>query len=292
MKFSEYSKKAKGDPLISFEVFPPKDDSEFEKLKDTLSELASFSPSMITVTHGAMGKGRKRTLEVASHIKNVLEVESACHFTCIGSSVEEIDTMLENIKREGIRNIVALRGDIPDGNGRESATGGAFSHANQLVEHIRSHEKDGHSRFSIAVAGYPEKHLEASSFEEDVANLKKKVDAGADVIITQLFFDNRHYFDYMEKVRAAGIDLPVVPGLMPVLSSRQVTRISSLCGAGIPASLERRLREAGDDNRKAVEIGIEQCVKQVRELAERGAPGIHFYVLNRTAPIKKILEQI
>ena len=293
MNFSEYGNKPPNRPLVSFEVFPPKDDAEFEKLKTALAELVELSPDMITVTHGAMGGGRKQNLEVASYVKNSLGVESACHITCMGYSAGEIDLMLERMEGEGIGNIVALRGDVPRDGGRDPLSRGAFSHANELVEHVRGREKENSSsRFSIAVAGYPEKHLEAPSFEEDVANLGKKVRAGADAIITQLFFDNRHYFDYVERVRDAGIDVPVVPGLMPVLSSRQVMRISSLCGAKIPATLEKKLRDAGDDNRRAVEIGIAQCVEQTRELLERGVPGIHFYVLNRTSHIRKILEAV
>ena len=292
MNFSEYKNKKENAPFISFEVFPPKDDSEFERLKDTLKKLAEFSPSIITVTHGAMGKGRKRTLEVASYVKNVIGTESACHLTCIGSSEREIDLMLEGIEQEKIRNIVALRGDIPKEDGEKLLSDGAFQHANQLVEHIREYEKGKSRQFSIAVAGYPEKHIESPSFEEDIANLKKKVDAGADIIITQLFFDNRYYFDYVDRVRTAGIDLPVIPGLMPVLSSRQVIRISSLCGTEIPKSLKKKLEDAGGDNRKAVEIGIAQCRDQARELIARGVPGIHFYVLNRTSHIERILESI
>jgi len=239
-----------------------------------------------------MGKGRKRTVEVASYIKNVIGTESACHLTCIGSSEKQIDMMLEQIEQEKIRNIVALRGDIPKEDGEKLLSEGAFQHANQLVKHIRKYEKEKPQRFSIAVAGYPEKHIESPSFEEDISNLKKKVDAGADIIITQLFFDNRYYFDYVDRVRAAGIDLPVIPGLMPVLSSRQVIRISSLCGTEIPKALKKKLEDAGDDNRKAVEVGIAQCRDQARELIAEGAPGIHFYVLNRTSHIEKILESI
>ncbi len=292
MNFSEYKNKKKDAPLISFEVFPPKDDPEFEKLKNTLAKLAEFSPGIITVTHGAMGKGRKRTVEVASYIKNVIGTESACHLTCIGSSEKQIDLMLEQIEQEKIRNIVALRGDIPKEDGQKLLSEGAFQHANQLVEHIRRYEKEKPQQFSIAVAGYPEKHIESPNFEEDISNLKKKVDAGADIIITQLFFDNRYYFNYVDRLRAAGIDLPVIPGLMPVLSSKQVIRISSLCGTEIPEALRKRLEDAGDDNRKAVEVGIAQCRDQVRELIDKGVPGIHFYVLNRTSHIERILESV
>ncbi len=292
MNFSEYKNKKKDAPLISFEVFPPKDDPEFEKLKNTLAKLAEFSPGIITVTHGAMGKGRKRTVEVASYIKNVIGTESACHLTCIGSSEKQIDLMLEQIEQEKIRNIVALRGDIPKEDGQKLLSEGAFQHANQLVEHIRRYEKEKPQQFSIAVAGYPEKHIESPNFEEDISNLKKKVDAGADIIITQLFFDNRYYFNYVDRLRAAGINLPVIPGLMPVLSSKQVIRISSLCGTEIPEALRKRLEDAGDDNRKAVEVGIAQCRDQVRELIDKGVLGIHFYVLNRTSHIERILESV
>lgn len=292
MNFSEYKNKKKDAPLISFEVFPPKDDPEFEKLKNTLAKLAEFSPGIITVTHGAMGKGRKRTVEVASYIKNVIGTESACHLTCIGSSEKQIDLMLEQIEQEKIRNIVALRGDIPKEDGQKLLSEGAFQHANQLVEHIRRYEKEKPQQFSIAVAGYPEKHIESPNLEEDISNLKKKVDAGADIIITQLFFDNRYYFNYVDRLRAAGIDLPVIPGLMPVLSSKQVIRISSLCGTEIPEALRKRLEDAGDDNRKAVEVGIAQCRDQVRDLIDKGVPGIHFYVLNRTSHIERILESV
>ncbi len=292
MNFSEYRNRKESFPLISFEVFPPKDNAEFEKLKGTLAKLAEFSPAIITVTHGAMGKERKRTLEVASYIKNIIGIESACHLTCIGASEREIDVSLELTEHEKVRNIVALRGDIPRENGKVLLSSGAFQHANQLVEHIRRHKNGSPKRFSIAVAGYPEKHIESPSFEEDIANLKKKVDAGADIIITQLFFDNRYYFDYMRMVRDAGIDLPVIPGLMPVLSSRQVIRISSLCGTEIPAGLRKKLVEVGDDNRKAVEVGIAHCREQVRELLSEGVAGIHFYVLNKAFHIEKILHSV
>ncbi len=292
MDFSEYKDKTKGSPVISFEVFPPKDDPEFEKLKDTLAKLAELSPAIVTVTHGAMGKGRKKTVEVASYIKNVIGTESACHLTCIGSSEEQIDMMLERIEREKIRNIVALRGDIPKENGERVLSEGAFKHANHLVEHIRKYEKQKPQRFSIAVAGYPEKHIESPSFEEDISNLKKKVDAGADIIITQLFFDNRYYFDYVDRLKAAGIDLPVIPGLMPALSSKQVMRISSLCGTKIPQALRKKLEDAGDNNLKAVEAGIAQCTEQAKELIAEGVPGIHFYVLNRASHMERILESV
>ena len=192
MKFSEIYKN-KNKSVISFEIFPPKTSNGLEKLKNTLNDLAALSPDFITVTYGAMGSTRDRTVEIANYIKNQLKIDTACHLTCVGSSRSEIDSILTKLKNYGIKNIVALRGDPPKGNSEFKATDNGYSHANELVEHIRSFEKEHkytkESRFGIAIAGYPEKHLEAPSFEIDLKNLKRKVDAGADVIITQLFFD-------------------------------------------------------------------------------------------------------
>lgn len=283
-------------PVISFEIFPPKTVRGFEKLKNTLDVLTTLSPDFITVTYGAMGTTRDKTIEIASYIKNTLKTETACHLTCVGSSKDEMKEIIQSIKDEGIKNIVALRGDPPKGEKEFKPHEDGFSHANELVTHIRQFEKENRikkkDRFGLAVAGYPEKHLEAPSFEEDIQNLKRKVDAGADVIITQLFFDNKDYFEYVEKVKAAGIDVPVVPGLMPVLSSKQITKISSMCGSRIPESLANRLKNAGDNNDIAEEIGITQCIDQAKELIDKGAPGIHFYVLNRALHIKRILQSV
>lgn len=289
-----YTKSEK--PVISFEIFPPKSVKGIEKLKNTLNELTSLSPDFISVTYGAMGTTRNKTIEIASYIKNTLKVETACHLTCVGSSRDEMKEIISSIRDEGITNIVALRGDPPRGEKEFKPHEDGFSHANELVSHIREFEKENKikksRKFGIAVAGYPEKHLEAPSFEEDIANLKRKVDAGADVIITQLFFDNKDYFEYVEKVRAAGIDVPVVPGLMPILSSKQITKISSMCGSKIPESLANQLNNAGSNNDMAEEIGITQCIDQAKELIEKGVPGIHFYVLNRALHIKRILQAV
>ncbi len=292
MNFSEYKNSKKDKTLISFEVFPPKNNLEFEKLKKTLAKLAGFSPELITVTHGAMGKNRKSTVETASYIKNNLKTESACHLTCIRYSVDQIDVLLNKIKENCINNIVALRGDVPENSTEERVLTGNFQHANELVEHIRKNEQGKSHRFSVAVAGYPEKHPESLSFKDDIANLKKKVDAGADVIITQLFFDNKFYFDYVDMVRTAGINVPVIAGLMPIISSRQILKISSLCGSSIPSELKKKLERAEDNNTKAAEIGVIQCAQQAKELVNKGVDGLHFYVLNRTSNIEKILNSL
>lgn len=281
-------------PVISFEIFPPKTEKGMEKLKSTLNELVELSPDFITVTYGAMGTTRDKTIEIASYIKNQLKLETACHITCVGATKDEIDKILQRIKDEGIKNLVALRGDPPEGNISFIPPEGGYSYASDLVEHIRSFESkfSNNPHFGIAIAGYPEKHLEAPSFDIDINNLKKKVQAGADVIITQLFFNNSYYFNYVDKVREAGIDLPIVPGLMPILSAKQIMKITSICGSNIPEPLKEELIAAGDNDELAEEIGVNQCISQVKELIESGVPGIHFYVLNKASHIKSILSSI
>ncbi|MGI9553596.1 MAG: methylenetetrahydrofolate reductase [NAD(P)H] [Thermodesulfobacteriota bacterium] len=292
MKFSEIYKNKKG-PVISFEIFPPKTSNGLEKLKATLIDLADLSPDFITVTYGAMGTTRERTVEIANYIKNQLKVDTACHLTCVGSSRKEIDSILDTINGFGIKNIVALRGDPPKGGNKFVPSEDGYSYANELVEHIRNYEKKhNYPKFGIAIAGYPEKHLEAASFDADLKNLRKKVDAGADVIITQLFFDNKHYFQFVEKVRNEGIDVPVIPGLMPILSTNQIKKITTMCGTTIPENLVNKLNNAGDNDAYAEEIGIEQCIEQSKELLKHGSPGIHFYVLNKSYHIKRILNSI
>lgn len=292
MNISDYYKN-KDKPIISFEIFPPKTIDGIENLKKTLEKLSTLHPDYITVTYGAMGTTRDKTVEIASYIKNTLNIDTACHLTCVGSTKNEINKILNQIRSEGIDNIIALRGDPPSGKNKFVPMKDGLAHANELVEYIRSNEKNiNNTHFGIAVAGYPEKHIEATSFDEDLINLKRKVDAGADLIITQLFFDNEFYFRYLEKVRAIGIEVPVIPGLMPILSSRQILKISSMCGSYIPESLKNQLENAASNNALAEEIGIAQCVKQARELLDAGVPGIHFYVLNKALHMKRIFRSL
>jgi methylenetetrahydrofolate reductase (NADPH) len=292
MRFPEYFKDGRR-PIISFEIFPPKTDKAMEALRRVLPELIELGPDYITVTYGAMGSTRDQTLEIASLIKNYYGMESASHLTCVGASRTEIDEILKRISAAGIQNIVALRGDPPKGEGTFVPPPDGYSHAYQLVEHIRRFEKErGQEPFGIAVAGYPEKHLEAPSMEVDIANLKRKVEAGADIIITQLFFDNTFFFNFVQKVRAAGITVPIIPGLMPILSTKQIKRITSMCGSTIPLELQEELDSAIDDDEKASEIGVRQCIRQAKELLERGVPGIHFYVLNKSDHMRKIMEAL
>ena len=291
MHFPEYFK-PDGKPVISFELFPPKTEAGMRTLsRHLLPELVQLNPSYITVTYGAMGTTRARTLEIASLIKKEFQMEPACHLTCVGSSRADINGILKDIRDADIHNIVALRGDPPQGSDDFVQPKDGFGHANELVAFIRDTEPP-RDPFGVAVAGYPEKHLEAESFEADLAHLKRKVDAGGDIVITQLFFDNQRYFRFVEQARAAGIAAPIVPGLMPILSARQIQRITSMCGATIPPDLEKKLVDAIDDDDKAMAVGVEQCIAQAEELLERGAPGIHFYVLNKHVHIREIMDAL
>ncbi|HTG45253.1 MAG TPA: methylenetetrahydrofolate reductase [NAD(P)H] [Verrucomicrobiae bacterium] len=292
MIFREFYKEPSR-PAISFEVFPPKTDAAMENLRSVLPELVRLRPDFMTVTYGALGSTQERTLEIASAIQNEHRVPTACHLTCVGSSRIALDGILDQIHASGIRNIVALRGDPPKGETNFVPAEDGYSHANELVSHIRGREKHGRiGPVGIAVAGYPEKHVEAPDLETDLQNLKRKVDAGADCVITQLFYDNRHYFEFVRRARDLGIGIPIVPGLLPVLSAKQVLRITSICGSCLPEQLKRELEEAGDDPMKSEEIGIKCCIAQASELIEKGAPGIHFYVLNKSSHMQRIMDKI
>lgn len=280
-------------PIISFEIFPPKTDKGMENLQLIIPELISLKPNFMTVTYGALGSTQERTFEIASIIKNKYNMETACHLTCVGASRSELDGIIRRIYEANIRNIIALRGDPPRGEETFVPPPDGLSHAYELVKHIRQFEKkEGIERLGIAVAGYPEKHLEADSMEKDIANLKSKIEAGADVIITQLFFENRFFFNFVKKVREAGIHVPIIPGLMPIISVRQIQHITSMCGSSIPPELQSELNSAVDDDDKAHEIGVRQCISQAKDLIANGVKGIHFYVLNKTTHIRRIMEAI
>lgn len=292
MRLDEYFARGTG-PVISFEVFPPKTDAANAALGRVLPELVALEPDFMTVTYGAMGSTRDRTLEIAASIRRDFAMECACHLTCVGSSRADIDRLIETIRAAGIENIVALRGDPPKGEAAFAPLVDGFAHANELVAHIRRSEaRRGGPRFSIAVAGYPEKHIEAPDAATDLANLKRKVDAGADVVVTQLFYANADFFRFVDAARAAGVTQPIVPGLLPIVSTKQIRRITSMCGAKIPAAVQTELEAAGDDDARAEDVGVRQCVAQATELIERGAPGIHFYVLNKSSHMRRIMEQL
>ena len=285
MKLPEFYKI--GPPVISFELFPPRTARSLSELEERLPGLISLNPSFMTVTYGALGSTRDRTLEIASLLKNAYGMETAHHLTCVGATKADITETLTEMQRHNIENIVALRGDPPEENGIFVPKENGLSHGNQLVQHIREF-----ADFGIAVAGYPEKHIEANDYTTDLKYLKSKVDSGAEVIITQLFYDNQHFYRFVEECRAIGITQPIVAGLMPILNFQQIKRITRMCGATIPSKLLKDLEAAGQDDEAVHRIGIIHTSNQALDLLNQGVDGIHFYVLNRHFHIAEIMERI
>jgi methylenetetrahydrofolate reductase (NADPH) len=279
---------ARGKRVFSFEFFPPKDDAGVAALFETVTHLKELEPSFVSVTYGAGGSTRRKTVEITKRIKQELGIEAMSHLTCVGHGREEISAVLDDIEAAGIENIMTLRGDAPRGETQFVPHAQGFGHANELVTFIRS-RKPG---FCLGVAGYPEGHPEAPSKEEDLANLKRKVDAGADFIVTQLFFDNRDYFDLRERAARIGISLPIVPGIMPITDVAQIKRFTQMCGAKIPAALLAQLETADGNKDRVAEIGIAHSTEQCRALLENGAPGIHFYTLNKSLSTRTILSNL
>lgn len=269
----------------SFEVFPPKDPTGIDPLFQALRELSVFDPAFVSVTYGAGGSTRQWTRDLALRIHEELGQKTAFHFTCVGSGKKQIHDYVTRLKEEGLNLVVALRGDPPEGMKNFTPSADGFQYANQLVAYLK--EING---FSMAVAGYPEGHIEAKSKEEDLVHLKEKVDSGADIVITQLFFDNSDFFDFVERARKIGIMVPIIPGIMPILSLKQVEKITSLCGARIPPDLHQELQKNQDNAEAMKQIGIEHALRQCRELIQHKVPGIHFYTLNRSASTLAILK--
>lgn len=274
--------------VLSFEMFPPKTEAGETALFGHIERLGRFAPRFITCTYGAGGATRDKTLQISSEIQRRLGCSVAAHLTCVGSSVDAIRDYLREADRLGIENIVALRGDPPKGQAAFQPPADGLAHANELVTLIRRE----FPQFGIAVAGYPEKHQEAPNARIDLENLRRKVDAGADLVITQLFYQNKHFLDFRERCRSIGIDVPIVPGLLPITSLAQVQRITSLCGAQLPRELVDRLRSAGDDLEAQFEIGVRFATDQTRGLIEAGVPGIHYYVLNQSRAASAVLNAV
>ncbi|MFM7117914.1 MAG: methylenetetrahydrofolate reductase [NAD(P)H] [Planctomycetota bacterium] len=272
---------------ISFELFPPKTAKGEDNMYEHVSRLMAYSPDFVTCTYGAGGSTRDKTLEIIDRVKRRFGLPVASHLTCVGSSQAELRAYLTKAKSQGVDYIVALRGDPPQGETDFRPVPGGLSHANELVSLIRSEFPE----FGILVAGYPETHREAPSREIDLANLKRKVAAGADVVVTQLFYDNADFFRFRDDCQRLGINCPVVPGLLPILSLHQIERITSLCAAGLPDALIARLREH-DSPEWHFRVGVEWAIEQCRGLIEAGVPGLHFYVLNQSPATLEILESL
>lgn len=272
---------------ISFEFFPPRNADGIPGVLDTVTELTAYCPDFISVTYGAGGSTRHFTEQITVEAKKSAGVEVMAHLTCVGQTVEELDGVLQRLEDAGIENVIALRGDPPRGATEFVRVDGGFGHASDLVEHINSNYE-----FGIAAACYPEGHSESVDLDADLAYTKLKVENGADFLITQLFYDNNDYFDFVDRAATAGIDVPIVPGVLPVLSAPQIRRFTSLCGSKIPPELDAELVRYADDDDAAREMGVEYATRQVAELWENGVPGVHFYVLNRSYSVSRILEQL
>jgi methylenetetrahydrofolate reductase (NADPH) len=273
---------------LSFELFPPKTIDGEASLFRHVARLAEFGPSFITCTYGAGGSTQNKTLEIVSRVRREFEVPVATHLTCVGRTVDELRQYLRATEGEGVDNVVALRGDPPRGQSEFRPVEGGLRYANELVTLIRNE----HPKFGLAVAGYPETHQEAPNPEVDLSNLKRKVDAGADVVITQLFYINDDFYRFRDRCREIDIRVPIVPGLMPITSFAQIQRITSMCGAKLPAELVSRLQSAGEDTEAQFRVGVDYAIDQTRSLLEAGVPGIHFYVLNRSEATSEVLSQI
>lgn len=274
-------------PAISFELFPPKTEAGEASLYEHVERLMAFDPHLITCTYGAGGSTQAKTLEIVQRVKQRFQVPVASHLTLVGSTADDLRKYLQRALASQIDAIVALRGDPPAGSTQFQATQGGYQYANQLVELIRSEFKT----FQVLVAGYPEKHREASSAEVDLDNLKRKVDAGADAVVTQLFYNNQDFFRFRDRCQMKGIRIPIVPGLLPVTNLQQVQRITSLCDAKLPKDFVERLQRS-EDPQWQFQVGVDKAIEQVQGLLAGGVVDLHFYVLNRSDATIKILESI
>jgi methylenetetrahydrofolate reductase (NADPH) len=275
---------ATGRPVFSFEFFPPKTEPGFEVLFRTIRDLKPLDPDFVSVTWGAGGSTRRKTVELVIQIQQEAGLTAMAHLSCIGSSREQLAATLDRLASGGIENVLALGGDRPPD---YVPPPGAFTYANELAAFIRAGWD-----FCLGGACYPETHPAAPSPEEDLRNLVRKVDAGVDFLITQLFFDNADYFAFVERARAVGIGLPIVPGIMPIVSVAGIRRMTTLCKARIPEPLAAELAPLEHDDDATREVGVAWATLQCRELLERGVPGIHFYTLNRSTATRAIFQQL
>ncbi len=274
-------------PCFSFEFFPPKDDEGVESLIATMRQLRTLEPSFVSVTYGAGGSTRARTIDLVVRLREEVGIEAMAHFSCVGSTKDELREQLQRMRDAGVESVLALRGDAPrDADGWEAASGG-LANASDLVELLAAEFE-----FGVGAACHPEKHPEAADADTDLTYLRRKVQAGADFLITQLFFDNASYFTFVQRARDAGIMVPIVPGIMPITNVEQVERFTRLCGAVIPPALQRALNTRREDPAAVLDFGVAYATLQCAELLRRGAPGIHFYTLNRSPATAAILRAL
>ena len=280
---------AGNEPAFSFEFFPPKTEAGAQNLEDALGALSSLDPTFVSVTYGAGGTPaeKHKTIDIVSHLKRDFGLEAMAHFTCVGATVEELRTTLDLMRDRGVENVLALRGDPPQGQSEWTATDGGLKYSRELIELIRE-DYD----FAIGAACFPEVHIHATDAESDLRYTKEKVDAGAQFLITQLFYDNRCYYEFVERARDIGIDVPIIPGIMPITNAGQIRKITSMCGSDIPARLQEELELRADDPAAATDFGVAYATLQCADLLAHGAPGIHFYTLNRSPATRAILSAL
>ncbi len=283
------AKGAAGQPVISFEFFPPKtEEGDRNLLEKTIPALLRTRPDYCSVTYGVGGSTRAKTLMIVDRIQRQHQLTAVAHLTCVSATQEQIRELLDEIRALGVRNVLALRGD-PPGGGDFRVTPGGFEFSSQLVRFIR-----GQNGFSVGVAGFPEGHIACKEGKlADWRHLKEKIDAGADFVITQLFFDNADYYAFREHMtREHGVRVPLVPGIVPILSGSQIKRFTALCGARIPAALAAGLDRLGEDDQAVAQFGIEYATRQCADLLRQGVPGIHFYTLNKAHSTVQILQNL
>ena len=276
-----------GKRTVSFEFFPPKTDAGFEELFRTIEALKPLAPDYVSVTYGAGGSTRTKTVELVKRIKQEIGIEPMAHLTCVGSTREEIEAVLDDLMSGGTENVLPLRGDPPKGESEFRAVEGGFRYANELVSFIRPQYD-----FCLAGACYPERHPEAPSREVDLDNLKRKVDAGVDFLITQLFFDNADFYRFRDRIRAAGIENPLVAGIMPIRDVKQIKRFAEMIGATLPDGLLRKIEAVEDDPEAVAQVGTAHAARQCEDLLANEVSGLHFYTLNRSTATRAIFQEI
>ena len=274
-------------PVFSLEFFPPKSPDEMALLYQVLNEVKDLAPGYVSVTYGAGGGTRDKTFEIAERAKSEIGLESAAHLTCVGNSKDDIALILNGLVSSGIENVVALRGDPPNGDPRFIPRPDGFRHASELTEFIRNSYP-----LCIAVAGYPEGHIEAPDKEADWIHLEEKVNAGADLVITQLFFENSYFYEFENRLHQRGVSVPIIPGILPITNFQQTVRIARFCGARIPDKVLQDLALIQNNPGAVQKYGIEYATQQCKDLLAHGVPGIHFYTLNKSRATREIIRSL
>jgi methylenetetrahydrofolate reductase (NADPH) len=277
----------RGKPALSFEFFPPKTEAGFASLFQTVNDLKPVQPTYVSVTYGAGGSTREKTVQLVERIQNDARIRSMAHLTCVGHTADQLGQVLDELWAAGIRNVLALRGDPPVGQMQFVATEGGFTYADQLVKFARERHP-----FCIGVAGYPEGHPQCLNRTRDLEHLKRKVDNGGCFVITQLFFDNAEFYQFRDNARAMGIGVPIVAGIMPILNVAQIKRFVSMCGAKIPHPLLVRLEELEQDPEAVYAAGVEYATRQCQDLLDNGVEGLHFYTLNKSKATVQICKTL